>query len=169
VGEGLYRVGPRRLAVHVAGELTVERAERIRRARPTLVHWEPSEQVGLEAWSSFAQLPGSKLADLSAVAPEGNGLQVCESWPRGALRGVGLRRDLSRAWSEPPALPSCPGRVRIRVSPSLPDAALSRIYAANPATELELEIRDQSTLRAARSLLERLDASSPSARARRGP
>lgn len=160
-GPGVHRLGPRRFAVRISGELTPERAERVRRARPTIVRWAPREEVSVEAWSRLVQLPGAKLADLDAVAERGDGLRICASWTQGLIRDVGLWHDLSRVRGDPPELPRCPGRVQLRVRPDIEDAALARIFAANPATELEVEVGpSESGVRAVRLLIQRLEAAS---------
>lgn len=163
-GPGVHRLGPRRLAVRISGELTPERAERVRRARPTLVQWRPDDWVSMEAWAHFAQLPGAKLADLGAVRSAGLGQRICTLSLKGMSGGgIALRWDLAYQ-SEPAELFSCPGRTQVRIRPDIEATMLARILAANPAIELEVEVGSAGgELRAARSLIQRLESASAAA------
>lgn len=151
-GPGVHLRGPRRLAVHIAGELSPGRAERIRRARPAAIFWEPSEPPDIEAFSVFVRLPGAKVVDLGEAA---EALPGCGPWTQGLLRDVALRQGLWRTSARLPALLACPGRVQLRVEPSIGDAALARLFEANPAVELEVGLEEG--LQAIRALLDRLD------------
>lgn len=53
--------GARRLAVEVHGPLDDELAQRIARARPAFVRWQPGAPPDVLAWAQFRALPGRKV------------------------------------------------------------------------------------------------------------
>lgn len=148
-GAGLHRLGPRRLAVEIRGGLDEELARRLGALRPSRISWLPGEDVSLEAWGRFAQLPGARLLSLSGPLGEG-----CPQPPRrAALATVTLRLEEGTAGD------TC-GLGRRVVMRGLPDeAALVALLSREPSTELELEVgAGEGELKRARAWVQLMEA-----------
>jgi hypothetical protein len=149
-GAGLHRLGPRRTAVELRGPLDAKLARRLGALRPSRVMWLPGTmEVSLEAWGTFAQLPGSKL--LSVAGPLG--IECPELPRRVALATVILRVD------EGAGEGTCGlgRRVVMRGFPN--DAALAALLSQEPSTELEIEVGEGAReLERAKAWVRRLEA-----------
>lgn len=130
-GNGLHRLGPRRVAVEVRGALDLALAGRLGALRPAWVSWSPGTmEVSLEAWGAFAQLPGRKL--LSLPGQLGG---ACPTLPvRAALDTVALR--VEGATEEG----SCGLGRRVVMKGTPDDGTLVALYSQDPSVELELEV-----------------------------
>ncbi|MFZ5470550.1 MAG: hypothetical protein ACOZIN_14030 [Myxococcota bacterium] len=149
-GEGLFRLGPRRVAVVVEGPLPD--AARLAASRPVHIEWRPgAADVDLLAFAIFRHLPGKKLARLGGLLGHDGG---CEA----AFRpGLWMEMGVERLDTTP-----CGAAPRVRWTPDMSDEGLRRLYALHPAAELELHVgSDEQAAFAAAKLLTRLSATSP--------
>jgi hypothetical protein len=129
-GPGLHWLGPRRSAVEIRGALDPELIQRLRALRPSWIFWTPgASDVSLEAWGTFAQLPGRKL--LSLAVPMG---PLCPELPwRGALATVSLRVE------EGTGAESCGLGRRVVMKGFPEDSALVALLSRDPSVELEVQ------------------------------
>lgn len=129
-GPGLHWLGPRRSAVEIRGALDAELIQRLRALRPSWIFWAPgASDVSLEAWGTFAQLPGRKL--LSLAAPMG---PLCPELPwRGALATVSLRVE------EGTGAETCGLGRRVIMKGFPEDTALVALLSRDPSVELEVQ------------------------------
>jgi hypothetical protein len=155
----LFRLGARRRAIDIDGPLTDALAAAIRAARPARVRWRPKEIPTLDDWARFAQLPGARVlvwdgplhgADAGCPLP-------------GRWEGLALWADSPR-WSAPAELAStCGWGLWVRLVPTVGDAWLQKLFARDPAVEIELDVPDDRAIAAARALLGRVEAAAPRA------
>jgi hypothetical protein len=155
----LFRLGARRRAIDIDGPLTDALAAAIRAARPARVRWRPKEIPTLDDWARFAQLPGARVlvwdgplhgADAGCPLP-------------GRWEGLALWADSPR-WSAPAELAAtCGWGLWVRLVPNVGDGWLQKLFARDPAVELELDVPDDRAIAAARSLLGRVEAAAPRA------
>lgn len=140
----------RRVSIQLQGELTEPLFAAAQRLRPERTLWRPGPQVSVLEWTLFRQLPGRRW--VSAL----DGARAC-------VDGGGGREPApwsSRLKNEPgtPAFP-CGRGGRVQVDAGVSDQALRRLYARDPAVELELRVGDDdSAANGAVDLLGRLEA-----------
>ncbi len=148
-GPGLHWLGPRRSAVEIRGALDAELTRRLGALRPSWISWAPgASDVSLEAWGTFAQLPGRKL--LSMTNPVGS---LCAEFPwRGALATVSLRVE------EGTGANACGLGRRIVMKGFPEDSALVALLGRDPSAELEVEAgTGERELARARAWVQRLE------------
>lgn len=141
----LSRLGPRRVAVSLEGELSEALAERVERRRPFRVLWEPTPQVSVMEWARFRSLGGRarKHARLRAATAQG---YVCEpdaataperskgAGPIAPWLDVGLWLSLAGQ-----VFP-CGAGARVQIRPEIDDSVLRWMFSRQPALELETSL-----------------------------
>lgn len=149
-GSGLHWLGPRRSAVEIRGPLDAELTRRLGALRPSWISWAPgASDVDLEAWGTFAQLPGRKL--LSMTSPMGSLCPPEFPW-RGALATVSLRVE------EGSGADDCGLGRRIVMKGFPEDSALVALLSRDPSAELEVEAgTGERELARARAWVQRLE------------
>lgn len=148
-GPGLHWLGPRRSAVEIRGALDTELIRRLRALRPSWIIWMPgASDVSLEAWGSFAQLPGRKLLSLAGAMGS-----LCPELPwRGALATVSLRAE------EGTVAETCGLGRRVVMRGFPEDTALVSLLSRDPSAELEVEAGPgERELARARAWVQRLE------------
>lgn len=162
-GVGWHRLGPRPLALRVAGPLVPSLAGQLAAARPRWIEWDPGGTLpDLLGWGELEQLSGTKVVDVGALGGMAALSSTCAAGPSGRL-AAGSRIQLRvQPGGEAIAL-RCGVGVRVRVSPRVTERELRAIHLAHPAAELEVDVgQDEATAFAARGLLGRLEAGSVS-------
>lgn len=155
-GQGWYRLGPRPLAIHVAGAIDEARAQRVHDARPAAVFWEPGASADLLGFALFRQLPGRKAVRLgmSPSPPE----PPSERCPPG--HGANAPALWVDAQTGPVSAPPCGLGLRARISPRASDEALKRLVQLDPAVEFEIDVgADEQIAAATRDFLRRVTSS----------
>lgn len=130
-GPGLHWLGPRRSAVELRGPLDKELVRRLIALRPAWSLWTPgTSDISLEAWGTFAQLPGRKLLTWAGtLGPE------CPEFPeRGALATISLRVE------EGTGEQTCGLGRRVLIKSPPEEVPLGPLLRRGPPTELELPI-----------------------------
>jgi hypothetical protein len=164
-GEGLYRLGGRRLAVRLRGPISEETADKVKRAKPQQVLWSATpDEADVLSWSRLAQLPGKKQVHI-----EGEGAFPAPGCLRpGSFRGVIISRRLADALahgSGPGAddlSHNCGIGTRVEVPVHVSNRELAALYSADPTVELELNIGSNGEkASAAGQLFARLEAAAP--------
>ncbi len=145
--KSFFRLGHRPVAVSLTGALEREKLAGLARLRVTRVDWSPGATPDLLSWGHAQQLSGRRLVRLAPV--------------EGARCGKGTAFFVDARQEVAPEPSDC--AVVVRVSPTIGDAQLQRLYRAYRSVELEVEVGDDELLaRKARALLERLEAAGPS-------
>lgn len=151
---GMHRLMGRPVAVSLFGALRPADLAVALAAKVGELRWTPGPpDLTLEAWSRLSQAPGRKVVVWSGALPEG-----CERWSRGrATAAPVLRVTLGTVAEAVSAMRRCPLVARVLIPPSLEDAALAQLFAANPRLELEVEVgRSPEVAEQAAALLDRL-------------
>jgi hypothetical protein len=148
-GPGLHWLGPRRSAVEIRGALDAELVRRLGALRPSWSIWTPgTSDVSLEAWGTFAQLPGRKL-----LSWPGEFGPLCPELPwRVALATISLRVE------EGAGERTCGLGRRVVMRGSPEEVALVPLLKRETPTELELEVGTRaSELARARAWVHRME------------
>ncbi|MBX5484953.1 MAG: hypothetical protein IRZ16_24310 [Myxococcaceae bacterium] len=160
LGPAVTRLGVRRLAVDVVGNLDEATGDRVRAAGVDRVRWSPAA-IDLESFARFAQMPAQK----SLVLLRGASIPRCEARSVEVLAMV----EVLVPPPEVPALASCGFGARVPVEPDVDESVLSRIFQQMPTAELEVQVgADDRRAMRTRQLLERLEAASGIPRRARG-
>jgi hypothetical protein len=143
--------GVRRVAVDVDGPLDAELAERIRKARPAIVRWRPTEPVDLLGWGLFLALPGQKV--LAPVATELRATPCAERSSAQPALEIHLATLLAMSSDVFP----CGRGTRVIVEGDVDVWLLQSLLVRDPSVELVVGVADDGARAAkARKLLERL-------------
>jgi hypothetical protein len=149
---GLFRLGARRRAVSIDGELTAERLAALVQARPARVLWRPTQAPRLDEWARFAQAPGVRVLVWAGPLDAADGGCPLARPPE----GLTLWADSPRLGAPARLAAACGLALWVQVPPQVGDAWLQALFAANPKTELQVDVPDEGRVRSARALLEQL-------------
>ncbi|GMU61330.1 MAG: hypothetical protein AMXMBFR34_30930 [Myxococcaceae bacterium] len=143
--------GVRRIAVEVDGPLDAATAERLAKARPSVVRWRPSGPVDLLGWGLFLALPGQKVL---VPAPEELLATRCPGRSR-ALPALEVHVATLLAMSAD-VFP-CGSGTRVIVPGEVEPWLLQSLVVRDPSVELVVEVSESpEAATRARILMERL-------------
>jgi hypothetical protein len=148
------RWAPGGTAVELVGALSEERLGQLRALRASTVHWQPEEPPTSEEWARTAHLSGLEVRPPSALPP-------CTRPVKGAER-IRLRVPAPLAES---SAAGCGFSLRLEIPLSISELELRELLVKFPGAELWAQVETEADAASGATLVGRLVAAVPSARA----